>query len=197
MGDNKNYGDHVIEGHDYDGIQELNNPLPAWWLGIFWATSIFGLAYYIYYEFAGGPTLDEELQTAMSKIEAVQVAAKEDAAASGEPAAEIDLAALAGDAEALKKGATVYGQFCAQCHGPKGEGTIGPNLTDEFWIHSKTGSAEDVVKFIKVGFPAKGMPPWEASISAEDIAKTAVYVLSLKGSNPPGAKAPQGEKVTQ
>ncbi|MCB0419381.1 MAG: c-type cytochrome [Bdellovibrionales bacterium] len=195
MGDSKNLGDHVIEGHDYDGIQELNNPLPAWWLGIFWATCLFGLAYYIYYELAGGPTLDEELQTAMSEIHAV----KEEAQAANPTAApksDEELNALVSDPAALEKGAQVFQTNCVACHGAKGEGTIGPNLTDDYWIHKK-GTMSDIVSLIKTGVPDKGMPPWEAAIAAEDIEKTAAFIVSLKGTNPPNAKAPQGEQVTE
>ncbi len=181
----------LIEGHDYDGIQELDNPLPTWWLLTFFATIIFSFIYWIHYDVSrSGPTTSEELAARMNKWNF-----KQQAQVGTAPAAEnIDVAALLADPQALNEGKMEYTAKCAACHGNNGEGMIGPNLTDQFWIHEK-GSFADILKMIKIGVPEKGMPPWDALISPDLQVKVAGYVLSLKGSNPERAKAPEGVEV--
>ena len=94
----------------------------------------------------------------------------------------------------LETGKGHYAAKCAACHGQNGEGLIGPNLTDKYWIHSK-GKAPGLLAAIRKGFPAKGMPPWEALIPKEDHVALAAYVYSLQGTNPEGGKEPQGELI--
>jgi len=185
----KSHLDQPIEGHVYDGIQELNNPLPKWWLATFYATIIFAIIYFGYFEVLGGPSHDERLAAAMAKITAQQTEAM---ATVDESAPDVE--SLLADPEALAAGKAQFDKICLACHGAHGEGLIGPNLTDKYWIHGK-GDAEHILTSFRVGYPEKGMPPWGAVIPAEDHLKLAAYVLSLQGTDPPNAKAPQGELV--
>jgi cytochrome c oxidase cbb3-type subunit 3 len=96
------------------------------------------------------------------------------------------------DAKGIEKGESLFAQNCSACHGKDGEGGVGPNLTDEYWLHG--GDVKDVFKTIKYGVPQNGMISWKAQLSPLNIQEISSYILSLKGSNPPNAKAPQGEK---
>jgi len=174
--------------HVYDDIEELDNPIPKWFTGIFVGTILFATGYYVYYTFMGGPTLlqEYEREQAQMKAAALQVAGNQQSI--GEP----QLLALVSNPEARKKGAGVYLSKCAACHGAKGEGGIGPNLTDDFWIHG--GKLTAVVKTIANGISDKGMPPWGPVISTEEIQAVAAHIRGLRGTNPSNGKAPQGEK---
>ena len=91
----------------------------------------------------------------------------------------------------MQAGAGLYAAVCAACHGDQGQGLIGPNLTDAYWIHG--GAPEDVYRVIHEGVPANGMPAWEGMLSQEEQAQAMAFVLSLQGTNPPNPKEPQGE----
>jgi len=190
MSDEKTLDGKVIEGHVYDGIKELDHPLPKWWVYLFYATIVYSVAYVAYYEFLGGPSHEEQYLTAMAKIEK--------RAAENKPeeteVAEVDPKTLLSDPVALKIGAESYVQVCAACHGAKGEGMIGPNLTDKYWLHSK-GDGEGILIAIKEGFPEKGMPPWKDVVEKSKHSPLAAYVMNLQGTNPANPKAPQGELI--
>lgn len=179
-----------LMSHEYDGIREFDNPLPMWWLATFFITIIFGFLYWIHYEFAGGPTLQDELQVSLQQNEALKKSAprKEDN--------EEELAKLEAQAPVLASGATVYSGKCASCHGPELQGLIGPNLVDEYWIHGK-GQRTAIAAIIRNGVLDKGMPQWQGVLSEDEIKAVIVYVHSKKGSSPPNPKPPQGEKVVQ
>lgn len=182
--------DKIIKGHDYDGIQELNNPLPGWWLATFYITIIFSIGYYAYYTFLGGPTSDEELARSMSVIQEEREAAK----VTQEVKSEEYFIALLDDQEVLAAGKAEYTAKCLACHGDKGQGLIGPNMTDEYWIQGD-GSVSSMLEIAKIGVPDKGMPPWEGVIPEDTLEAVVVYIYSLYGTNPPGARPPQGEQV--
>ncbi|MEQ9618466.1 MAG: cbb3-type cytochrome c oxidase N-terminal domain-containing protein [Deltaproteobacteria bacterium] len=182
--------DELIKDHEYDGIRELNNPLPGWWLATFYITIIFAVIYFVYYQFMGGPTLDEELASEMSVIREEQ----QEALGSAREKTEEDLVALVTNREVTEQGKAEFMAKCMPCHGDKGQGLIGPNLTDEYWIHGD-GSISSILTVVNEGVPDKGMPPWKGVIPADVIESTAVYVHGLQGTDPPGAKAPQGEKI--
>lgn len=186
---NGNDTETPIAGHEYDGIQELDNPLPMWWLVTFFGTIIFAFIYWIHYQAGGGGlSSNEELKSDMAAIEASKPAPSQGSDA------QVDLNALIGDATALSQGKTVFAARCAACHGPNGEGQIGPNLTDNYWIHGG-GQIADVIQVVKTGVTAKGMPAWETMISGAEINSVAAYIVSLKGSNPANAKAAEGTEV--
>jgi len=177
-----------LTDHEYDGIQEYDNPLPTWWLVGFLMTIIFGFHYWIHYSIAGGPTQLEELKENISKIENQQK--KFD----GPAETEADLAAMAVNQDFLAKGEGVYKAKCAVCHGPQLQGLIGPNLTDDYWIHGN-GKLTDIIATVRKGVLDKGMPNWESMLPKPEIQAVVVFVNSKRGSNPPNPKAPQGEKI--
>ena len=181
--------DQIIAGHEYDGIQELNNPLPKWWLATFYGPIVFGLIYWGYFELFGGPSHDERLAAAMLDIEKRQSAAVVEY-----DDASINLDALLADESALATGGEQYAAVCATCHGPEGQGLIGPNLTDPYWIHGDGGLAH-ILNSFRVGYAEKGMPPWGQVIPREKHASLAAYVISLQGTSPPNPKEPQGDLV--
>lgn len=186
MSDNNSEFDQPIAGHDYDGIQEFDNPLPMWWLWTFFGTIIFSFIYYIHYEFNVGPTLDQELAADMASIQAI----KEEAHAH---APEVNLADVLGDPAKIQLGAAAYMGKCASCHGDKGQGLIGPNLTDRHWVHGATPEA--IYAVIAGGVLDKGMPPWQGILKDDEIQGLVAFIDSIKGSNPPGAKGPEGSEV--
>ncbi|WP_413587490.1 cbb3-type cytochrome c oxidase N-terminal domain-containing protein [Bdellovibrio sp. HCB274] len=175
--------------HEYDGIIELDNNLPTWWLWLFFLTIIFGALYYLHYEIAGGLTLKDELAIHMAELEKQK--SEHEAAA---PAETEDALLAAFDKIDANMGAAVFTSKCAACHGQALQGLIGPNLTDHFWIHGK-GTRMDIVKVIREGAPEKGMPPWGTSLKREELYATAKYIMSKLDSKPTGAKPPQGEEV--
>lgn len=191
MSDN-NTDDKLMLDHEYDGIKELDNPLPGWWLATFYITIVFAVVYFIYYEIAGGPTLDEELSANLSKIEAVQQKADESMAGKTEE----NYMALLDNKEALEQGKAEFMTKCIPCHGAQAQGIIGPNLTDDYWIHGD-GKISSILQVMNQGVAEKGMPSWKGVIAPELMEKVAAYVFSLRGSNPPGAKPPQGENITE
>jgi cytochrome c oxidase cbb3-type subunit 3 len=175
--------DRLLE-HDYDGIKEYDNPMPRWWLWIFYATIIFVPFYYI------APGMFGENGGNVAEYEA-EVAAHR-AAAPPPPAALSNdaLLALAKDADAVHEGQEVYQKNCVSCHGVDGGGLIGPNLTDAAWIHGGTPTA--VHTTIVEGVLAKGMPPWGRILKPEELDQVTAYVLSLRGTTPTNPKAPEG-----
>jgi cytochrome c oxidase cbb3-type subunit III len=176
----------VETDHDYDGIRELDNNLPPWWVYMFYVTIVFGIVYLIYFNFASGPSqLDEynkELEVAsIQKTEMLKKAASN--------VDETTVIALLDPAD-LAKGKSSFITKCAACHGQLGEGGVGPNLTDDYWIHG--GSISSIFKTIKYGVQEKGMIAWQAQIQPLEMQQLSSYILTLKGTNPPNGKAPQG-----
>jgi cytochrome c oxidase cbb3-type subunit 3 len=184
--------DKIIEGHRYDGIQEFDNPMPRWWTGIFLATIVFSVAYYLgMHVFSVIDTYDEDLAESMQELEAVRAAY-----AAVAPAFEVDDASLevaVRDPAMAASGKVHFDAFCIACHGDLGQGSIGPNLTDAYWIHG-AGNVE-IFDVISKGVLDKGMPPWESALEPHERAELLAYVRSIEGTNPPGAKEPQGELV--
>lgn len=183
--------DVPIEGHEYDGIQELNNPLPKWWLATFFGAIVFAVIYYAYFQLGPGPSSSERLESHMENVRAAQAATNE-ALSAGD--AEYDIEALLADDAALAVGKQQFMTVCVACHGSNAEGSVGPNLTDDYWIHSR-GDLAGILAALRNGFPEKGMPPWGAVIPADAHAPLAAYVISLRGSNPPNAKMPEGQYI--
>lgn len=182
--------DHLLD-HNYDGIQELDNSLPPWWKAGFYITVVFAVVYLLRFHVLGmGPDPEQEYQTEM-KMAAVQI--EEYLATSGEKIDEKSVTLA--DAAGIADGAKIFAQSCLACHGAKGEGGVGPNLTDKFWLHG--GSVNDVFKTIKYGVPEKGMQAWEKMFSPTQIKNLASYVRSLQGTNPPNGKAPQGDEYNE
>jgi cytochrome c oxidase cbb3-type subunit III len=177
----------LIPDHGYDGIRELDNAAPPWIVWLFFGSIIFAIFYLVnYHVFKQAPLQAEEYQ---GELQLAEAKLKDQS-----PKNEKVLTQLS-DKTSLEAGKLLFTQrTCISCHGSLGEGNaVGPNLTDEYWIHGN--KFENIIIIIKEGFLQKGMPSFSAQIPEEDIAKLASYVLSLQGSNPPNAKAPQGEKT--
>lgn len=175
----------LLLDHDFDGIQELDNAIPRWFMYLFVIT-IFICVFYVfhYHFFKQGPNQDEEY--------AMEMAAA--AAADSSRANPVEMIVL-NDPASLEAGKKLFqDKLCYSCHGNSGEGNvIGPNLTDVYWIHG--GKFEDILKLITSGVPQKGMAPFGDQLSEKAIHQVASFVLSLQGSNPPNARDPQGEKA--
>ncbi len=183
----------LLLDHDYDGIQELDHPLPRWWVWGFVCCVIFGIGYMGYYMTGPGPSSKQELSKAMAEIEALKPPSANGIAGS-EPSAE-ELMKAFKDSASLNHGHEVYTAKCLACHGDKGQGLIGPNLTDDFWIHG-TGNLADVAHVVTTGVPEKGMPPWGPVLTATELKDVVAFVHSLHGTNPAGAKPAQGNQQT-
>lgn len=178
--------DTVMLDHNYDGIRELNNHLPPWWVSLFYITIVFAVVYMLNYHVFGWQELPEgEYQAELATAE---VQKKLFAASINE-----DNVKASKDAKELAVGKEIFIKECKMCHGEKGEGVIGPNLTDVYWIYG--GSINHIFKTIKYG-AKNGMQPWEKKLSPTQIRAVSNYILTLQGTNPPNAKEPQGEKFT-
>lgn len=180
-----------LEGHEYDGIQELDYGPPTWFNVLFIACIVFGIAYWLYYSVGSGPTLLDEYHDAKKSDE--YALATRSAQDKNQMPTENELHALLADSQKKKVGQETYASKCVSCHGAAGQGGIGPNLTDNYWIHG--GKLADIYKTVFNGVGDKGMPPWGPVLSRDEIQAVVVYIRSLAGTNPPGAKAPQGELV--
>ena len=180
----------LLLDHDYDGIQELDHPLPRWWLSLFYATILFSILYAVHYMLGTGPSLREELAADMAEIEALKIVKTSAPLAGTED--EI-LAAIATQPEKISLGKAVFTGKCAACHGDQGQGTIGPNLTDDHWLHG-TGKASEIAATVRAGVPEKGMPPWGPVLSSDELLNVTAFIVSIRGTNPPGAKEPQGTR---
>jgi cytochrome c oxidase cbb3-type subunit 3 len=177
--------------HEYDGIQEYDNPLPGWWSGIFIATIVFAAAYWIWFH-AGGPgkSVEEQFERDWGKYAAWK--AEADRTARLDVTEEL-LAGYATDPAIVASGEKLFAQNCVGCHKADGSGEVGPNLTDDFQIHGI--GRLDLYRTIRDGVPAKGMISWGATLQPRDMAALAAYVSTLRGRNLPG-KAPEGGRVS-
>lgn len=167
--------------HEYDGIEEADNDLPKWWLWIFYGSIVFAVGYWFYYhEYEMGPLPREAYAKQMA----------EKAAEGGDVSPEL-LATLAQDETTLSAGRQIFENNCVVCHKEQGQGDIGPNLTDAYWIHG--GSAMDIYHTIAEGVQTAGMPSWEGPLGPKGVQQVTAYVMSIRGTNVEG-KEPEGEK---
>lgn len=178
----------IISHHEFDGIRELDNSLPPWWVNMFILTVIWGVIYMFYYHWGGnGPSSAEEY-----KIEVETAIKQQRIALAGQANAvdESNVTALTASGD-LGEGELIYKTSCLVCHGAAGEGGVGPNLTDEYWLHG--GGIKNIFKTIKYGVPEKGMVAWSSTLRPADMQKVASFILTMEGTNPPNARAPQGD----
>ncbi|MFC7666956.1 cbb3-type cytochrome c oxidase N-terminal domain-containing protein [Hymenobacter humi] len=173
-------------GHEYDGITEYDNDLPPWWKYGFYFTIVFAIGYMAYYHVADAGQLQlAEYETEMRQA-SLMVSADAD-----DPNKLTTYTALTAPAD-LSAGKALFVTNCAPCHGANAEGKVGPNLTDEYWLHG--GEINKVYKTIKFGIPSKGMVAWKGKLAGKQMLQVASYIESLQGSKPANAKEPQGEK---
>ena len=176
--------------HDYDGIRELDNNLPAWWKYGFYLTIVVAFVYVWYYHSGAGPTqLDEYAAEVKAGEEAKEAYLAKSAGNIDENTVKM------GDEASISSGKTLYASNCAACHAPDGGGTVGPNLTDSYWLHG--GSISDVFKSIKYGWADKGMKSWKDDFSPKQIADLSTFIKSLNGTTPAAPKDKQGELYTE
>lgn len=188
--------EHEIEmEHSYDGIRELDNHLPPWWKWLFYGSMVWAVVYFFLFHVSSSLplSLDEykhELALAEEEVRKHKAS---------QPQSEVDENALTytADAVTIEKGKSVFtNNNCGGCHrGDGGGNSIGPNLTDEYWLHG--GEVKNIFLTIKNGVVEKGMPAWGKSMSPQDVRDVTFFVMSLQGTNPPDSKAPQGEIFKQ
>ncbi len=187
MSDDPKDQDRVI--HEVDGIEEYDNKLPNWWLGTLYGAILFAAVYWFHYHvaaFGEGPRAKWE-----SEQEQAAAAQAANLKITGPVTAE-SLLALSQDKGAVAAGKTVFKNTCAACHRADGGGLVGPNLTDDFWLH---GSAPDkIYGTIMTGVSDKGMPAWGPQLGPQRVQAVTAYVLTLRGTNVPGGKPPQGDR---
>lgn len=180
---NRSRNDVPMQNHEYDGIVELDNPPPPLFNIIFYATIIFAPIYLIYYHVLDGPTQEQEY--------AMQIREYEQLLAQMSDRVDENTVKVLTASNDLDAGQEIFVEYCAACHGQQGEGGVGPNFADRYWIHG--GTINDLFRTVRYGVPAKGMVSWEGQLSPRQIAQVSSYILTLEGTNPPNQKEPQGE----
>lgn len=178
----------LVLDHEYDGIRELDNNLPPWWIYSFYATIIFAVIYMARFHVFNGSTQEQEYERAMA-IAALEIEEYRRTAKDLVDASTVVILTEPGD---LSAGKTIYENTCAACHRMDGGGGIGPNLTDDYWILG--GSIGDIFTVISEGGrPGKGMIAWKNDLSPLQIAQVSSYITTLHGTNPPDAKEAEGD----
>lgn len=174
-------------GHSFDGIRELDNKLPPWWLYGFYFTIVLSFVYMYIYHIDGDWSSDQEYQIEMAEAQKVKDAylAKVANMVNEETVASLTAA------QDISEGKSIYMANCVACHGAAGQGGIGPNLTDPYWLHG--GGIKNVFKSVKYGIPEKGMIPWQDALKPLEIQQVSSFIMSMEGTNPPDGKDPQGD----
>ena len=179
--------------HEFDGIAELDNPTPAWFMVLFYGTMIFAVVYmFSYHVMDWGKLQEQEYADELKQAEEDKIALLMKPGNKSNKINENNVE-QSSDPQVLQAGGALFKNACAACHGDNAQGLVGPNLTDEFWLHG--GTIKEIFKTIKYGVPEKGMISWEKTMNAKQISDIANYILSIQGSKPAGAKAPQGTKI--
>ena len=182
----------VMMDHEYDGIHELDNDLPPWWKYGFYISIVAAFIYLLNFHVLK----TGDLQTAEydKSITAAKLEKEEFEKQNAANVNENNVTQLI-DAAEIAEGKNIFIEMCSACHGKAGQGGVGPNLTDDYWIHG--GGIKDVFKSIKFGWPDKGMKSWQADLSPVQIHEIASFIKTLKGTNPEGAKEQQGDLYTE
>ncbi len=182
----------IMLEHDYDGIRELDNNLPPWWKYGFYLTILVAVIYMINYHITKSSPLQAEEYTLSVKKAEAEIAEYMKTSANN---VDENTVKMLSDKSDISAGTDLFVANCAACHGKLGEGTVGPNLTDDYWLHG--GSVKDIFKTIKYGWPDKGMKSWKDDFSPIQIAQITSFIRTLKGTNPPKPKDKQGELYTE
>ncbi len=174
--------------HDYDGIRELDNNLPPWWLYGFYITIVFSVIYLLrYHVFHSAPLQLEEYKIEMAEAEEAREAYLKTAANMVDENSVVQIT----EGPRLEAGASIYKANCAVCHAADGGGGVGPNFTDSYWIHG--GDIKSVFSVVKYGVPSKGMIAWKDQLNPEQMQNVSSYILSLVGTEAANPKEPQGD----
>ncbi len=179
----------ILLDHNYDGIMELDNKLPPWWVWLFNITIAIAFIYYPYYHLMGNDWSSanewkSEMAAAKVKVDAYK--------GSQTDLVSIDNVSRLTDAADLTKGKEIWTKNCVACHGVEGQGGIGPNMTDNYWIHGC--DIKDLYKVIRDGVPAKGMISWKSQLKPAQMQEVASYIFTLSGTNPANGKAKEGNE---
>jgi cytochrome c oxidase cbb3-type subunit 3 len=178
----------IMFEHDFDGIHELDNKVPPWFNILFYGSILFaGIYLLVFHVFHLKPLMIEEYA---DEVRVAQIQ-QEELIKTGALINENTVVFLK-DAGSLDAGQKTFMANCVPCHGQHGEGTVGPNLTDDYWIHG--GGIKNIFHTIKVGVPEKGMITWSTMLNPKQMQEVASYVISLHGTNPPNGKPPEGQK---
>lgn len=178
--------DPLLLDHEADGIRELDNNLPRWWVWLFYITIIFSIIYMCYYHVFG-----------MGKLSAAQYEIEKAAGDEIKEAAMQKFESRISDLDPvtdplrLNEAEMQFNNLCAPCHRPDGGGLVGPNLCDDYWIHGSTFA--DHVKVIWNGVPEKGMITWKNTLNPEQILALASYIQKFRGTTPPNPKPPENQ----
>lgn len=181
---NNSEQDPLLMDHEADGIRELDNKLPRWWVWLFYITIAIAVVYMPYYHVFGlGDLSAAEYRKEFDRGEKLKSAAL--------ARFEASLATLQpiSDRGQLTQGQDTFIKNCAPCHRPDGGGLVGPNLTDDYWIHGS--NFVDNVKIIMNGVPEKGMVTWKGLLKPAEITAVASYIYTLRGTKPPNPKLPE------
>lgn len=177
----------IDTGHNYDGIRELDNNTPPWFTAAFFGTIVFAFVYmYRYHVAESAPLMIDEFKMEMALADAEKLEFLKTQANAIDENTVVQL-----EEGQYEEGKAIFKTACAVCHGDKGQGTVGPNLTDDYWLHG--GSVKDIFTVIKYGVIDKGMKSWKDDYSPSQIAQLTTFIKKLAGSNPPNPKEAQGE----
>ncbi|MEJ2494260.1 MAG: cbb3-type cytochrome c oxidase N-terminal domain-containing protein [Ignavibacteriaceae bacterium] len=178
--------EEILLDHDYDGIKELDNRIPPWYNYLFYVTIVFGIVYMLYYHvFSSDKSMYDEYKEEMHTAQ-IQ---KEELEKTGTFINAENVKLLTSPAD-LSSGKSIFEANCVACHRKDAGGLVGPNLTDDYWIHG--GGIKNIFHTISEGVPQKGMISWKTQLNPKQIQEVASYVISLHGTNPENPKPPQG-----
>lgn len=176
----------LLLNHEYDGIRELDSQVPPWFLWLFYLTIAFAVFYMLdYHVFSSSPLQDEEYQLQVQQADIERAALMKSGAFLNE-----ESVTLLTDQAALDAGKQIFTTNCVACHAADGGGLVGPNLTDDYWIHG--GGIKNIFKVIKYGVVAKGMISWQSQLNPKQMQDVASYIISLHGTTPANPKQPEG-----
>ncbi|MDP2365786.1 MAG: cbb3-type cytochrome c oxidase N-terminal domain-containing protein [Ignavibacteria bacterium] len=176
----------LLLDHEYDGIRELDSQIPPWFLWLFYLTIAFAVFYMLdYHVFNSSPLQEEEYSIQVKQAEVERAALMNSGAFLNE-----ESVTLLTDAAALDAGKQIFATNCVACHAADGGGLVGPNLTDNYWIHG--GGIKNIFKVIKYGVVAKGMISWQSQLNPKQIQDVGSYIISLHETKPANPKAPEG-----
>lgn len=172
--------------HAYDGIREYDNPLPRWWVWLWAGSIVFSAGYFFHYHVShNGQSVADAYAAELA------MARESEAKASlAQPVSEESLGKLMSNPSLMNDAQLLYALRCALCHGDKAQGLIGPNLTDDAWLHG-SGTLSDIFKTINEGVLTRGMPAWGKQLSAIEVRKLAAFIGTQRGKAIPG-KPPEG-----
>jgi cytochrome c oxidase cbb3-type subunit III len=177
--------DEMLE-HEFDGIREFDNPPPSWIMWMLYGSIVVAVAYWLFYQTFGVGSLPvQSYEAEMARAAEVQLARM-----SGQELSDATLLLMSAVPSQVSEGRKIFEQFCVVCHGANGEGNVGPNLTDGFWLHG--GAPMKVLGTVTNGVPDKGMVAWAGQLGPARVQKVVAYVLTIRNTNRPG-KAPQGD----